>query len=180
MVADRLSRSIASMPDHFRLPGCGPQCTVVTARILGSGEFPQRIAIHDPQQHEAYGQYVLARDPLASLTWTVRTGPLTIDGMRACVQVHGERIHVTAREYAILSLLAAHTDRVVRYDDILRQAFGPEYAIEYGSITPWVENNNVHNLKVHICRLRPKLGDARDLLETNKGIGMMLRQETPV
>jgi len=60
-----------------------------------------------------------------SRTGIFRSGELVIDCNRRRVFLKGEDIHLTQSEYRILSLLAMHAGRVLTYDFILKELWGP-------------------------------------------------------
>ena len=85
---------------------------------------------------------------------------LAIDRPEHTITVSGEKVDLTAREWAVLDLLIARPGRVVpkdRIEDAL-YAFGSE-----------IESNTV---EVYVSRLRKKIG--RDRIKTLRGIGYVL------
>ena len=58
-------------------------------------------------------------------TGVYRCGDLEVDCVRRRVRISGEDIHLTQSEYRILSLLARHAGKVLTYDYILRELWGP-------------------------------------------------------
>ena len=58
-------------------------------------------------------------------TGVYRCGDLEVDCTRRRVRLNGEDIHMTQSEYRILSLLAMHAGKVLTYDYILRELWGP-------------------------------------------------------
>ena len=53
---------------------------------------------------------------------------LAIDMEKRTVHLEGERVHLTQIEYQILTLLAAHSGRVLPYDSIMNAIWGPYMA----------------------------------------------------
>jgi two-component system KDP operon response regulator KdpE len=95
----------------------------------------------------------------------VQVGELLIDleARRVCI---GESdLHLTRTEYAILAELAQRLDAIVTHDELIVQVWGPEYR---GS------NHYLHN---YLGRLRKKLGDYSELLETAPGMGYNLHSK---
>lgn len=94
----------------------------------------------------------------------VRCGELELDRVHLRVSVRGEPVHLTQREYELLSQLARRVGRTVRRTELLERVFdlGTEPA------------SNV--VEVHIGRLREKLGDQASLIETVRGVGYRLRE----
>ena len=58
-------------------------------------------------------------------TGVYRCGDLEVDCVRRRVRISGEDIHLTQSEYRILSLLVRHAGKVLTYDSILRELWGP-------------------------------------------------------
>ncbi len=75
---------------------------------------------------------------------------LTIDFEKRLVMLEGQEIHLTRVEYKIVSLLAQNSGRVMTYDTLINQVWGP-YADD---------NNRI--LRVNMANIRRKL-------ETNPG-----------
>ena len=50
---------------------------------------------------------------------------MEVDCVRRRVRINGEDIHLTQSEYRILSLLTRHAGKVLTYDFILRELWGP-------------------------------------------------------
>lgn len=95
----------------------------------------------------------------------IAVGPLLIDVPRHRVLVEGEEVTVTALEFKLLLDLASRRGRVQSREDLLERVWG--YA-------PGIETRTVDT---HIKRLREKLGSARDVIETVRGVGYRLRAD---
>ena len=72
-------------------------------------------------------------------------GDVTIDLFHRLVRRHGEEVHLTPKEYAVLAELAKHPGRVLSHAHLLRTAWGPAY------------ENQADYLRVAIRALRQKL-----------------------
>lgn len=88
----------------------------------------------------------------------------TYDGLYVSAQKHivranGKDITLTLKEFEILCLLMKHQGTVFNRDQILRTIWGYEFD---------GENRTVD---VHVRKLREKLGDCADVIETVRGIG---------
>lgn len=96
-------------------------------------------------------------------------GDLTVDFERRLVLLKGESIHLTQIEYRIVSLLARNAGRVLTYDSILTQIWGP-----------YIERNN-QILRVNMANVRRKLemnpADPQFIF-TEVGIGYRMAEET--
>ena len=75
----------------------------------------------------------------------MRVGALEIDPASREVRLHGERVELSQKEFALLRALAAEPARVVTKDELLRTVWG------YRSL------GTTRTLDSHCCRLRAKL-----------------------
>jgi two-component system KDP operon response regulator KdpE len=98
----------------------------------------------------------------------VRFGDIEVDLPARLVRRAGAEVHLTAREYALLRLLAQHQGKVVTHRQILRELWGPN------------AEENTHYLRVYMTHLRQKLEanphEPRHL-KTESGIGYRLVEE---
>lgn len=70
---------------------------------------------------------------------------LNIDYVHRRVLLDGIEVHLTPKEYDLLSYMAQNADRVLTHRQLLTKVWGPEYA------------NDSHTLRVHIANLRNKI-----------------------
>lgn len=91
-------------------------------------------------------------------------GDLVVDVAYHRVEVAGERVDLTPKEFAFLALLARHPGRVLTHRAILQEVWGPDYGTES------------QYLRVYASQLRKKLGDDPDRprLVTAPGVGYRL------
>jgi DNA-binding response OmpR family regulator len=92
---------------------------------------------------------------------SLRFGPVCIDLLARTVTVHGEPVHLTAKEFDLLALLARRPGVVFRREQMLSEVWS----------TAW--EGAARTLEVHIASLRQKLGVA-GLIETVRGVGYRL------
>lgn len=90
---------------------------------------------------------------------TYEDDQLLIDFDDIRVVCSGAKVRLTNKEFNLLSLLAKSPDRVVTRQQLLDSVWGYTY---YG---------DARTLDVHIRRLRQKLGDCGDCIETVVGVG---------
>jgi two-component system, OmpR family, response regulator len=84
-------------------------------------------------------------------------GDVTVDLQGRQVRVAGQRVELTAREWAVLEALVLRAGRVVPKADLERLVLGMDADVSSNA------------LEVHVSALRRKLG--RDLIETVRGLG---------
>ena len=89
----------------------------------------------------------------------IQIGELLIDLEARRVFIGKRDLHLTRTEYAILAVLAQHLDAIVTHDELIAQVWGSEY------------RGSNHYLHTYLGRLRKKLGDYSELLETVPGMG---------
>jgi two-component system KDP operon response regulator KdpE len=105
--------------------------------------------------------YVSARKKEA----IIEIGNLCIDLEARRVLLGDTDIHLTRTEYAILSELAHRMDAIVTHDELITKVWGPEY------------RGSNHYLHTYLGRLRKKLGDYSEILETVPGMGYNLHSK---
>ena len=92
----------------------------------------------------------------------IQIGDLKIDLDARRVFINENDLHLTRTEYAILAVLAQHLDAIVTHNELLTQVWGAEY------------RGSNHYLHTYLGRLRKKLGEFGELLETVPGMGYNL------
>ncbi len=90
-------------------------------------------------------------------------GPLEIDTAAHVVRVNGQSVELTPTEYKLLLTLAERRGRVQARALLLQTVW---------DAAPDIQTRTVD---MHVQRLRAKLGDAGDLIETVRGFGYRLR-----
>ena len=96
-----------------------------------------------------------ASSPVAA---EVEFGPLRLDLLAGLAEVSGRRVRLTLREFEVLKHLALSAGRVVRRGELLRALDGEAQLSE-------------RLVDTHVKSIRGKLGAARDLIETVRGVG---------
>jgi two-component system cell cycle response regulator CtrA len=97
----------------------------------------------------------------------VQIGDLSVDLDRKVVEVKGERVHLTGREYQMLELLCLRKGSTLTKEMFLSQLYGG------------MDEPEIKIIDVFICKLRKKLANAsggKDYIETIWGRGYMLRE----
>lgn len=106
--------------------------------------------------------------PAAAYTDSYSDAVVTVDSDRHEVYVRGEKADLTPIEYRLLNMLVKHPGQALSHDQLLREAWGPEYD------TPEL-------VKWHVSNLRKKteaLPDGHQLITTIRGFGY--RYEPPM
>lgn len=93
----------------------------------------------------------------------ISAGRIQVDMIHHMVQLDGSDLDLTGREFDLLAYLARHAGKVCTHQMILQDVWGSGYGSE------------AHYLRVYAHRIRRKLGEAAELLETQPGIGYRLR-----
>lgn len=107
----------------------------------------------------------LGRRRLEDRAPTIRVGDLELDPATLGVVRAGRAIHLTAREFALLELLARHPGQVFGQHRLIDALWGADFAAE----------SNI--VEVYVRSLRRKVDDGRrdGLIETVRGSGYRLR-----
>lgn len=88
-----------------------------------------------------------------------RIGDLYLCPVKHIIQIRGEDIPLTLKEFELLCMLASGKGSVFTRDQILTRIWGYEF------------DGESRTVDVHIRTLRQKLGDHGDVVETVRGIG---------
>ena len=86
-----------------------------------------------------------------------RFGEVELDLSARTARVAGQRVELTAREWALVEALVQRAGRIVTKSDLERLLLGAEAEVQSNA------------LEVHVSSVRRKLG--RDLIETVRGLG---------
>jgi two-component system phosphate regulon response regulator PhoB len=96
-----------------------------------------------------------------------RGGALVIDAGAGRVEVDGRRVALTPTEIQVLSALVAEKGRVVRRRDLIERLRGPG------------AGQSERAVDAHVKSIRRKLGSARAILETVRGVGYRVSEARP-
>ena len=92
----------------------------------------------------------------------IEAGPFKLDTVRHQATVDGQALNITATEFRLLCLLASRPGEVQPRETLLRDVWGYEPTIDTRTVDTTIQ------------RLRTKLAQAADHLETVRGIGYRL------
>jgi two-component system, OmpR family, response regulator len=102
----------------------------------------------------------LIRRSVGQAKAAIEIGPVSIDTAARTVTRQGESVTLTAREYALVELLAMHRKKLVSRSMIYDHLFDEN-------------DDSLSNLvEVHISNVRKKLG--RDFIKTRRGLGYVI------
>jgi DNA-binding response OmpR family regulator len=93
---------------------------------------------------------------------TVEVGDLRVDTLAREATWKGKSLTLTPREFELLAFMASRPGRVSTRDELLRKVWGYDYMGE------------TRTVDVHIRRLRAKLGEKSNPIETVMGAGYKL------
>ncbi len=95
----------------------------------------------------------------------LKAGPVAIDRAAHTVSVDGQPVDLTRIEYRLLLLLAERRGRVQSRPQLLESVWEAQADIQ------------TRTVDMHVQRLRAKLGEAGDLVETVRGVGYRMKAE---
>lgn len=101
--------------------------------------------------------------PAVSHGSTLAAGPISIDRSAHRVTVDGQELELTATEYKLLLTLVERRGRVQTRPQLLETVWEAQPDIQ------------TRTVDMHVQRLRTKLGEAGDLIETVRGFGYRFR-----
>lgn len=94
------------------------------------------------------------------------SGSLSVDLANHQVSVRGEKVHLTATEYAILRLLVKNGGQIISQENLLSEIWGP------------AGQENSHYIRIYIGHLRKKIEDDPSVpkhIITEPGVGYRIR-----
>jgi len=95
----------------------------------------------------------------------VRAGELTVDPLTRAVRLAGAPVALSAKEFALLHMLASDPTRVFSKPELLRDVWG------------YLAAGNSRTVDAHACRLRRKLaGGGRRYVQNVRGVGYRLTE----
>jgi two-component system phosphate regulon response regulator PhoB len=86
-------------------------------------------------------------------------GSLRLDPQRHRCFVEEREVELTAKEFDLLNCLMSQAGRAMTRDALIDQVWGPGVSV------------TTRTIDTHLKRLREKLGEAGDLIETVRGVG---------
>ena len=102
---------------------------------------------------------IMPQDETLKESNEIRIGPLLIDKLKFVVQVDNAEIIFPRKEFELLFFLAGNPGRVYSRGDLLERVWGKDVFVVDRTVD------------VHIRKIREKLGEHANLIETIKGVG---------
>lgn len=96
----------------------------------------------------------------------IRIGPVWLDTMRRRVYSNDSEVRLSPLEFRLLEVLLERSGEDLSRRDLLKYVWDTEAEIE------------TRTVDMHVARLRSKLGDASYMIETVRGMGYRLREES--
>jgi DNA-binding response OmpR family regulator len=93
----------------------------------------------------------------------IKIDDLVIDIAGYEARISGRRVDLTHQEFELLRFLAQHRGRVFTRQALLERAWGYQYA------------GGTRTVDIHVRRVRSKLGNAGELIETIRNVGYKMR-----
>jgi len=95
-------------------------------------------------------------------TAILEVGDLRVDGDAREATFRGRRLELTPREFELLAFFAQHPGRALSREELLRKVWSYDYLGE------------TRTVDVHVRRLRVKIGEKHEVIETVTGLGYKL------
>jgi two-component system alkaline phosphatase synthesis response regulator PhoP len=95
---------------------------------------------------------------------TITVGPIEINSRTHTVMINKKEIFFPKKEFDLLFFLTQHAGEVINREALLNSVWGSDVRVVDRTID------------VHIRKIREKLGDDMDVIETIKGVGYRLRE----
>jgi two-component system phosphate regulon response regulator PhoB len=97
----------------------------------------------------------------------IRAGPISVDVNSHQVLLDGQELHLTPTEFRLLQSLVERKGRTQSRQQLLERAWSVEAHIS--------DRIQTRTVDMHVRRLRAKLGEVGDWIETVRGFGYRLR-----
>jgi DNA-binding response OmpR family regulator len=157
--AMRADPATADIP-IIMLTARGEESDRISGLELGADDYVTKP--FSPKELSARVTALLRRTTRGATSGALRHGPITIDPDRHLVELDGQDVRLTAKEFLLLQYLVQHKGRVLSRDLLLSDVWGYNYT------------GGTRTVDVHIRRLREKLPPLSDAIETIKQFGYKL------
>ncbi|MCL2711171.1 MAG: response regulator transcription factor [Planctomycetaceae bacterium] len=156
----RNNRKTAQMPIII-VSARGDESDIVVGLELGADDYvtkPFNMSVLLARINALLRRFQTSESPPKIL----RVGSVEIDTDRFLVTIDGDPLSLTRTEFGILYALAIANGRVMTRNQLIDEAIGSDADVTDRTID------------VHVTSLRGKLGTARELVETVRGVGYRL------
>jgi two-component system, OmpR family, alkaline phosphatase synthesis response regulator PhoP len=102
-------------------------------------------------------------NPAAQTRLTV--GALTLSADARTLDVDGQQVELTMREFDLIAYLMQHAGNVLSRDTLMQNVWG------------WDFSGGSRTVDMHVLTLRQKLGKHADMIETVRGVGYRLVEQ---
>lgn len=102
-------------------------------------------------------------NPAAQAQLTV--GALTLSADARTLDVDGQQVELTMREFDLIAYLMQHAGNVLSRDTLMQNVWG------------WDFSGGSRTVDMHVLTLRQKLGKHADMIETVRGVGYRLVEQ---
>ncbi len=147
-----------------------PLMVLVSGAQLGSLELREDlyddfcVSPFHPKELEARLKHLMFRAGKSNKAELVEHGPLILNLETYQAQIDKQPLDLTYMEYELLKFLATHPGKVFTRETLLSRVWGYEY---YGG---------ARTVDVHIRRLRAKMGEEHNLIQTVRSVGYRFGQ----
>lgn len=105
------------------------------------------------------------RPPLANIQAELSCGKLVLDRLRRSVAYDNQGVDLQPREFVLLETLLLHKNEVLTRTMLLEKVWDFHF------------DPRTNIVETHISRLRAKLGEGKDLIQTIRGSGYVVREK---
>ncbi|HET7152194.1 MAG TPA: response regulator transcription factor [Candidatus Kapabacteria bacterium] len=102
---------------------------------------------------------VISRAPATQPTQTISIGDIVIDLGNYSIEIDHQQVQLPKKEFEVLAYLAQHPNKVISRDELLKNIWGEDVFVVDRTVD------------VRIRKVREKLGQHADYIETIKGVG---------
>lgn len=143
----------------------------------GCDQHCSRMSGHDARAHEQYGRVRALAHLSRPLPAVVAVGPLVVDLRLNQVAVDGAEVRLSRIQTELVRVLAECPGRTYPHREIVERIWGVQSAELWARRV--YRNGTWHGLRVHVTRLRQRLGSAGSLVENVPDRGYRLKVEPP-
>lgn len=136
--------------------------TRVTALETGADDFIAKPFAHEELVIRVRNVMARREGGVNGATTDTQVGDLIIDRANPWVSIHGERVALTPTEYRLILALADRAGKVMSRAELMERVW---------HVSP---DESSRTVDIHVRRLRAKLGEYADVIESVRGFGYRL------